>query len=173
LLGSFLSEVYGISCGGLFLRRLCFGLLSLFGLTLWVSLGHSLTSFGLSLGLSRPVLSFLGCIGFSWGSLGALWGFSLALPGTLGACLASHRPLLGLFWAALDLSGASLFVPLGPRGGKKATKCPKIGPRVAQEIPEGAKMDPPKLTCACLFLCLFWTPFRTPFRKVSRTPRLS
>ena len=83
------------------------------------------------------------------------WVYFGILRDSLGSLLASLGTLLGP-WAALGQLLVSLgppfLKPLGPRGRKTAAKCPKTVPKVAQETKKGAKTDPQKLTCLCLFL---------------------
>ena len=140
----------GISTGALFLISLyCVSPLSShvgpLGLSGFLS-GLCFRSF-FSLGLSWSLFgALLACLGLSWSLLrmscaslglsGALLGVSLALLGHFwlplaGPLLASPGRLLGGSWPPLGCSWASLFGPLGPRGDKRATKCPKGGPRAA------------------------------------------
>ena len=126
----------------------------------WVLSGtpsNSLGVFGTSLG---------SLLGLSRGSWGLSWAF-LALLGLSWAALLAY-PVL--FWTLLGCSWASLFDPLGPRGGQAATRCPKTAPKVAQETPKGAKTVPKKCKFRVFFGVLFLTLFGTPFRKGSWTP---
>jgi hypothetical protein len=106
--------------------------------TLWESLGPLWDLSGSLLGLSR-------------GSWGLSWAF-LALLGLSWAALLVY-PVL--FWILLGCFWASLFDPLGPRGGQAATRCPKTAPKVAQETPKEAKMVPRKCKVRVFFGVLF------------------
>ena len=111
--------------------------------------------------------TFLGSLlGLSRGSWGLSWAF-LALLGLSWAAPLAH---LVLFWTLLGCSWASLFEPLGPKGGQAATRCPKTAPKVAQETPKGAKTVPKKCKFRVFFGVLFLTLFGNPFRKGSWTP---
>ena len=111
--------------------------------------------------------TFLGSLlGLSRGSWGLSWAF-LALLGLSWAALLAY---LVLFWTLLGCFWASLFEPLGPKGGQAATRCPKTAPKVAQETPKGAKTVPQKCKFRVFFGVLFLTLFGNPFRKGSWTP---
>ena len=116
----------------------------------WVLSGtpsNSLGVFGTSLG---------SLLGLSRGSWGLSWAF-LALLGLSWAALLAY-PVLS--WTLLGCSWASLFDPLGPRGGQAATRCPKTASKVTQETPKGAKMVHQKVQVSCLF----WGPFLNSLR---------
>ena len=124
-------------------------------------------SLGLFLGLSWPVLASLGLswsllglscasLGLSWASLWLSWGTFGSLLASPGPLLASLGRLLGSSWPPLGCSWASLFGPLGPRGHKRATKCPKGGPR----DPKRCQNRPPKSDFDVSFFGVhFWTTF--------------
>ena len=103
--------------------------------------------------------AFLGSLlGLSRGSWGLSWAF-LAL---LGLSWAAPLAYLVLFWTLLGCSWASLFEPLGPKGGQAATRCPKTAPKVAQESPKGSKTVPNSVNfVSCLGS--FFSSFRESF----------
>ena len=95
---------------------------------------------------------FLGLLRTLWESLGPSLGVSCAFLGDLGSLLG----LLGLVGPLLvGCSWASLFEPLGPKGGQAVTRCPKTVPKVAQETRKGAKTVPKKYKFRFIFGVLF------------------
>ena len=177
VLGSSVSLWLGLSLATLFLiSLLCPPIWPLVSPSsfLWVSFGSLFLLFWplfVSLG------ALLACLGPSWALLGLSWALLGLSWGSLGLPWASlwlSWCLLGLSWAPLGLSwtalgsllgtlGLLLGLPFWAPGAKKrqgSNKVPqdKIRPRVAQDAPEGAKTDPPKLTLSCPFRGLFLDP---------------
>ncbi len=113
----------------------------------WVLPGtpsNSLGVFGTSLG---------SLLGLSRGSWGLSWVF-LALLGLSRAALLAY---LGLFWTLLGCSWASLFDPLGPRGGKAAT-VPQDSPKSHPRDTKGSQNGPPKSVFFVSFLGSVFEP---------------
>ena len=97
----------------------------------------------------------------SWASLGAVLGLSW---GRLGA-------VLGLSWGCLGALLGVLFAPLGPGGGKTATRGPKQ-PQTSPKRPKKKTKREPKIRLFHVFFGVnFWNPFGTRFGRVSWAPR--